>query len=240
MPLEAGKSKAAFGQNISTEMKAGKPQKQAEAIAYSKARGDAVREERWFINTMTKKGGIEQIQVYAKDQPGARDAARAILANNGGKVLGDPFLGTKIDSAKLDAALLRADNLCARGDGGPASGPSSGGPEASQRERASAAMSRLTAGAKRDQTSQGDRAKLAQQHKNREETAAKYGMKKDSSFAKLKIVKSGKERNVIIEAGGMKQTILRGANPKMSDGEIRSYINANYGEKIKQAEAKWE
>lgn len=42
MPLVSGKaakSKKGFGKNISTEMKAGKPQKQAVAIAYSKARG---------------------------------------------------------------------------------------------------------------------------------------------------------------------------------------------------------
>lgn len=35
MPLNKGKSKAAFQQNIKTEIKAGKPPKQAVAIAYS-------------------------------------------------------------------------------------------------------------------------------------------------------------------------------------------------------------
>jgi hypothetical protein len=42
MPLSKGKSKAAFSKNVKTEMKAGKPQKQAVAIAYSvqrKAKG---------------------------------------------------------------------------------------------------------------------------------------------------------------------------------------------------------
>lgn len=38
MPLMKSKSKKAFGQNVSAEMKAGKPQKQALAIAYSVAR----------------------------------------------------------------------------------------------------------------------------------------------------------------------------------------------------------
>jgi hypothetical protein len=33
MPLEKGKSKKAFSKNVATEMKAGKPQKQAVAIA---------------------------------------------------------------------------------------------------------------------------------------------------------------------------------------------------------------
>ena len=35
MPLKKGKSKAAFTSNIKTEIAAGKPQKQAVAIAYS-------------------------------------------------------------------------------------------------------------------------------------------------------------------------------------------------------------
>ena len=34
MPLETGKSEAAFGHNVATEVAAGKPQKQAVAIAY--------------------------------------------------------------------------------------------------------------------------------------------------------------------------------------------------------------
>ena len=35
MPLVKGKSKRAFSRNVATEMKHGKPQKQAVAIAYS-------------------------------------------------------------------------------------------------------------------------------------------------------------------------------------------------------------
>ncbi len=42
MPLESGSSKSAFEHNIKTEIEAGKPQKQAVAIAYSKKRGDSM------------------------------------------------------------------------------------------------------------------------------------------------------------------------------------------------------
>lgn len=38
MPLIKGKSKKAFSKNVATEMDAGKPQKQAVAIAYSEKR----------------------------------------------------------------------------------------------------------------------------------------------------------------------------------------------------------
>ncbi len=42
MPLESGSSKATISHNIATERKAGKPEKQAVAIAFSKSRGDAL------------------------------------------------------------------------------------------------------------------------------------------------------------------------------------------------------
>ena len=38
MPLKKSTSKSAFSKNVSTEMKAGRPQKQALAIAYSTQR----------------------------------------------------------------------------------------------------------------------------------------------------------------------------------------------------------
>lgn len=44
MPLESGKSRAAFERNVKTEIAAGKPQKQAVAIAYAKQRNDGLGE----------------------------------------------------------------------------------------------------------------------------------------------------------------------------------------------------
>jgi hypothetical protein len=49
MPLKKGKSKKVISANIRTEIRAGRPQKQAVAIALSKARGGKKRRK--------KKGG---------------------------------------------------------------------------------------------------------------------------------------------------------------------------------------
>jgi len=54
MPLEKGKSKEAFSHNVATEIKAGKPQKQAVAIAYSVARKDAVPRMNKTLRLMTQ------------------------------------------------------------------------------------------------------------------------------------------------------------------------------------------
>ena len=46
MPLKKSISKAAFKSNIKAEMRAGKPQKQAVAIAFSEKRAAAKRKKR--------------------------------------------------------------------------------------------------------------------------------------------------------------------------------------------------
>lgn len=46
MPLEKGKSKKAFEKNIKTEVKAGKPVKQAVAIAYSEKKAAKKRDRK--------------------------------------------------------------------------------------------------------------------------------------------------------------------------------------------------
>lgn len=45
MPLKSGKSQKVMSQNIKTEMAAGKPQRQAVAIAYSQARKSKKRKK---------------------------------------------------------------------------------------------------------------------------------------------------------------------------------------------------
>jgi len=47
MPLKRGKSKATISSNIRTEIAAGRPQKQAVAIALSTARGGKKRSKRY-------------------------------------------------------------------------------------------------------------------------------------------------------------------------------------------------
>ena len=45
MPLKSGKSRKAFSYNVKTEMAAGKPQRQAVAIAYSVKRRSGKRKK---------------------------------------------------------------------------------------------------------------------------------------------------------------------------------------------------
>lgn len=63
MPLEAGKSRAAFSHNVEAERAAGKPEGQAVAIAYSKARGDVVKKP-FVLEYLSKKGRDTQTESY--------------------------------------------------------------------------------------------------------------------------------------------------------------------------------
>ena len=56
MPLRSGKSRAAFSDNVRTEIAAGKPQKQAVAIAYSKQREPSMEEHADAMHPVKRKG----------------------------------------------------------------------------------------------------------------------------------------------------------------------------------------
>ena len=56
MPLEKGKSKRAFKHNIEAEISAGKPQKQAIAIAYSQKRRSDIDKTPLYMNALQSYG----------------------------------------------------------------------------------------------------------------------------------------------------------------------------------------
>lgn len=117
VPLESGSSKAAFSHNISEERKAGKPEDQAVAIAYSKQRGDAsvrevtkallakkIRNGEWEAETDVTCDGYQDMRegknrftVHITDHR-SDDSAPSYLSN----------------SAKLDVALAK----CVKMDSG--------------------------------------------------------------------------------------------------------------------------
>lgn len=72
MPLESGSSREAFSHNVATEIeKGGKPQKQAVAIAYSKAnRSDAERDS--IVDAMVAKADAIKAKLGAMDKADAQ------------------------------------------------------------------------------------------------------------------------------------------------------------------------
>ena len=67
MPLKEGSSRETISQNIATEIRAGKPPKQAAAIAYSKARGDDVTGIHTFMDACAR-GDSAAIAAWQKGQ----------------------------------------------------------------------------------------------------------------------------------------------------------------------------
>lgn len=88
MPLEEGKSQEVISRNIATEVRAGKPQDQAAAIAYSKARGDAVSES---SAKKIEAAVIDALRYMERDGPPSHEGEDLV--------------------AKLDALGKRADEI---------------------------------------------------------------------------------------------------------------------------------
>lgn len=84
MPLMPGKSKAAFSHNIKAEIGAGKPQKQAVAIAYSEkgkhmAEGGEVDSDH---ESMMDQCAMEAMQaIEHKDKAGFRSSFEVLLSD---------------------------------------------------------------------------------------------------------------------------------------------------------------
>jgi len=74
MPLAKGKSKAAFSQNVATEVKAGKPVKQAVAIAYSVKRAVGKKEGGLWDNIHAKQERIKNGSGEHMRKPGSKGA----------------------------------------------------------------------------------------------------------------------------------------------------------------------
>lgn len=94
MPLAAGTSKSAFEQNIKTEIAAGKPQKQAVAIAYAQRRGDVDPEQerinrvRQHIGFTPGGKGQATFQKGREKRPPTKinRVTAALLSGRGGKL----------------------------------------------------------------------------------------------------------------------------------------------------------
>jgi hypothetical protein len=112
MPLESGKSKSAFSHNVAAEKNAGKPTKQAVAIAYAKKRGDAELEaddEDCALEADDEDCSLRPDDVAAKDFALDRamhrmdvDGHLHIEGANISKAMVCPYLGSEIpNSAEL-------------------------------------------------------------------------------------------------------------------------------------------
>ncbi len=120
MPLESGSSRAAISHNIATEMKAGKPQKQAVAIAMNKAgksRKDA--DERLFEVKVKINGETKLRYIKAASADEAMDKVNRYSSSNKA-VSAKPADANKTwrrgDGDRLDAACQAMDALTAACD----------------------------------------------------------------------------------------------------------------------------
>ena len=82
MPLEKGKSEKAFKHNIKAEIKAGKPQKQAVAIAYSVKRGGKKRVNKESTSETSIASFDSLINQYLSDYLFSEDAMTPTVPAN--------------------------------------------------------------------------------------------------------------------------------------------------------------
>lgn len=107
MPLQSGSGRAAFEHNVKTEIAAGKPQKQAVAIAFSKKRGDTLSSV--ALDALVGDGPEERIKgawaLYNRPgTPGEKEAAAAALRRMG---VDPTTIGTQTSSSQPRPAPSR-------------------------------------------------------------------------------------------------------------------------------------
>lgn len=106
MPLEnAPVGSPGFGRNVATEEKAGKPEKQAVAIAYSKARGDAIPSP----SDVEKMSHEERLKVY-------KQLLAAGYSSSQAEKMAKLSQSRKDSTSRLDSAFQAADALFSRAD----------------------------------------------------------------------------------------------------------------------------
>jgi len=132
MPLNESGSKKSVGQNIATEIRAGKPKKQAVAIAYSVARRhgfkDRLRRARDDLHLLTEGSalpGTRQMKTTAKFRDALRRGLRAglpardALEDALGCLKEGPF-GSKVMDGKVELGRAIAETVAAGGTVGDA------------------------------------------------------------------------------------------------------------------------
>ena len=132
MPLNESGSKKSVGQNIATEIRAGKPKKQAVAIAYSVARRhgfkDRLRRARDDLHLLTEGSalpGTRQMKTTAKFRDALRRGLRAglpardALEDALGCLKEGPF-GSKVMDGKVELGRTIAETVAAGGTVGDA------------------------------------------------------------------------------------------------------------------------
>jgi hypothetical protein len=118
MPLENAKEGTpGFGRNIATEVKAGKPEKQAVAIAYAKARGDA--DDVYIVRFYKKGKGYETITVSAASAAEAEGKAKEDKSLKGFKVKDVTKRHYNNDSVRVEAEKKMFTVRLAHRNGGP-------------------------------------------------------------------------------------------------------------------------